>query len=70
MNEMRFAFLDSLGSPELCCVLDIDWFRQNRNELVNWFRSQGHAQDLELGIFLVPKELRTIFMLKFQDLSG
>ena len=67
----RFSFCDDLGAPELCVIMDLDWWMKNKSEIVDWLREQGHRMRTDLGMMIVvPDEVRPLFILKFQGFTG
>lgn len=71
MISPRFSFCDDLGAPELCVIMDLDWWRKNKSEIVDWLREQGHRMRTDLGMMIVvPDEVRPLFILKFQGFTG
>ena len=72
----RFSFCDDLGAPELCVIMDLDWWLKNKSEIVDWLREQGHqarwgTSGDDLGMMIVvPDEVRPLFILKFQGFTG
>jgi hypothetical protein len=75
MISPRFSFCDDLGAPELCVIMDMDWWLKNKSEIVAWLREQGHQMQTGLGMDLgmmlvVPDEVRPLFILKFQSFTG
>ena len=75
MISPRFSFCDDLDAPELCVIMDMDWWLKNKSEIVAWLREQGHQMQTGLGMDLgmmlvVPDEVRPLFILKFQSFTG
>jgi hypothetical protein len=71
----KFSFCDDLGAPELCVIIDMDWWLKNKSNIVDWLREQGHQMQsglgMDLGMMLVvPDEVRPLFILKFQGFTG
>jgi len=71
----RFSFCDDLSAPELCVIMDMDWWLKNKSEIVAWLREQGHQMQTGLGMdigmmLVVPDEVRPLFILKFQGFTG
>ena len=71
MISPRFSFCDDLGAPELCVIMDMDWWLKNKSNIVDWLREQGHQMRTDLGMaIVVPDEVRPLFILKFQGFTG
>jgi hypothetical protein len=71
MISPRFSFCDDLGAPELCVIMDMDWWLKNKSNIVDWLREQGLMMPPGLGMMIVvPDEVRPLFILKFQGFTG
>lgn len=66
----RFSFCDDLGAPELCVIMDLDWWLKNKSEIFTWLCEQGVAAMEQNMMMVVPDEARPLFILKFQGFTG
>jgi hypothetical protein len=66
----RFSFCDDLGAPELCVIMDLDWWLKNKSEIFTWLCEQGVAAMEQNMMMVVPDEVRPLFILKFQGFTG
>ena len=66
----RFSFCDDLGAPELCVIMDLNWWLKNKSEISTWLCEQGVAAMEQNMMMVVPDESRPLFILKFQGFTG
>lgn len=67
MSHPKFSFCDDLNAPELCVILDMQWWSKNKPAVNQWFDSQ-FIQDYAMSsnmLFIADANVKTAFLLKW-----
>ena len=62
MNNPNYEFCDELDAPEMCVIMNQEWWLKNKNNINEWQSnlSMGH------GVLYIPESVnRTYFMLRW-----
>jgi hypothetical protein len=59
---MNYDFCDDLDAPQICVVLDADWWQQNMSEIIEW----GVARHWGANMLFIDEAVdRTYFRLRW-----
>ena len=62
MNNPNYEFCDELDAPEMCVILNQDWWKNNKEKINEWHPSVGMGN----GVLYIPESAdRTYFMLRW-----
>ena len=62
MRNPNYEFCEELDAPEMCVIMNRNWWQKNRKEIYAW---QGYAEGDSMLLFIKNPADRTYFMLKW-----
>lgn len=69
MKIPRFEFCDDLDAPEICVILDMQWWGDHRQKIIQWLE-ENQSKDCYITsnmLFINNAALRTAFILKWNN---
>ena len=62
----NYEFCDELDAPELCVVMNNNWWQKNRDSIVEWIGADPDDVGMNGAmLFIKEPERRTYFMLRW-----
>ena len=66
MYNPNYEFCSELDAPELCIIMNNDWWQKNRDAIIEWIGAD--PKDVGMNgamLFIKEPERRTYFMLRW-----